>query len=74
MKNTTKGGVMATKHAGGHTRSDPGQKPELKWLAVDKLYVDSRYQRNTKSKASEKNLEYTWRERPDLCLYPRPHR
>ena len=37
-------------------QSDPGPKPELKWLKVDKLYVDSRYQRNTKSKASEKNL------------------
>jgi hypothetical protein len=30
----------------------------LKWLSVDKLYVDNRYQRNTKSKASEKNLDY----------------
>ena len=39
-------------------RSDPGAKPELKWLNVDKLYIDSRYQRNTKSKASEKNLDY----------------
>src|ERR1700722_6362796 len=35
---------------------DPGAKPELKWLNVEKLYVDSRYQRNTKSEASKKNL------------------
>ena len=41
---------------GGDMRSDPGPKPDLKWLSVEKLYVDSRYQRNTKSKASEKNL------------------
>jgi ParB-like nuclease domain len=37
---------------------DPGPKPDLKWLDVDKLYVDSRYQRNTKSRASENNLAY----------------
>jgi hypothetical protein len=40
------------------TISNPGPKPELKWLELAKLYVDSRYQRNTKSRASEKNLEY----------------
>jgi hypothetical protein len=49
---------MSTKHAGGRMISDPGQKPELKWLSMEKLYVDSRYQRNTKSRASEKNLDY----------------
>jgi hypothetical protein len=43
---------------GGQPVSNPGPKPELKWLDVEKLYVDSRYQRNTKSKASEKNLDY----------------
>jgi len=37
---------------------NPGPKPELKWLNVEKLYVDSRYQRNTKSRASETNLDY----------------
>jgi hypothetical protein len=49
---------MDTKHAGGQPVSDPGPKPELKWLNVEKLYVDSRYQRNTKSRASETNLDY----------------
>jgi ParB-like nuclease domain len=50
---------MATKHAGGgDMRSNPGAKPELKWLSVDKLYVDNRYQRNTKSKSSEKNIDH----------------
>src|ERR1700733_15886897 len=38
--------------------NNPGTKPELKWIALEKLYVDSRYQRNTKSRASEKNLEH----------------
>src|SRR5580658_2316604 len=37
--------------------SDPGRKPEPKWIALDKLYVDHNYQRNTKSKASQRNLE-----------------
>jgi ParB-like nuclease domain len=51
---------MNAKHAGegGDMRSDPGAKPELKWLNVEKLYVDSRYQRNTKSEASRKNLRF----------------
>jgi hypothetical protein len=40
------------------TLNDPGPKPELKWIPLDKLYVDHDYQRNTKSRASEKNLEY----------------
>ena len=39
------------------TLNNPGIKPELKWIALDKLYVDHNYQRNTKSKASERNLD-----------------
>jgi hypothetical protein len=39
------------------TLNNPGAKPELKWIALDKLYVDHNYQRNTKSKASERNLD-----------------
>ncbi|HEX3747618.1 MAG TPA: DUF6551 family protein [Bryobacteraceae bacterium] len=55
----TKEELMGAKHAGGGDMvSQLGPKPELKWLALEKLYVDSRYQRNTKSRASEKNLDY----------------
>jgi hypothetical protein len=28
------------------TLNDPGPKPELKWIPLDKLYVDHDYQRN----------------------------
>ena len=59
MKTSTKEVPMATKHTcQGDMRSNPGAKPELKYLPIEKLYVDSRYQRNTKSRASEKNLEH----------------
>jgi hypothetical protein len=40
------------------TSNDPGIKPELKWIAVDKLYVDPEYQREAASKASKRNIEY----------------
>jgi hypothetical protein len=35
-----------------------GKRPELKWLPITALYVDSTYQRNPDSKASKKNIAY----------------
>ena len=35
-----------------------GDKPELKWIPITKLYVDPSYQRSAKSRASASNLNY----------------
>lgn len=36
------------------TRPDPGKKPDLRWLKVDRLFVDHRYQRTLESTRSQK--------------------
>jgi ParB-like nuclease domain len=38
--------------------SDPGPKPELKWIDISKLYVDQEYQRSAKSNRSVSNIKY----------------
>jgi hypothetical protein len=38
--------------------SDPGPKPELKWIDIGKLYVDQEYQRSAKSDRSKSNIAY----------------
>jgi hypothetical protein len=38
--------------------SDPGPKPDLKWIPTKELYIDHQYQRGTQSKASQRNLKY----------------
>lgn len=42
-----------------------GQKPELKWISLNEMFIDDSYQRNTESKASQKNIaqikaEFSW--------------
>jgi hypothetical protein len=38
--------------------SDPGPRPELRWIAINSLYIDHSYQRSTESKNSQNNLKY----------------
>jgi len=38
--------------------SERGPKPEVKWIALERLYVDPEYQREAGSKASVRNIEY----------------
>ena len=38
--------------------SNPGPKPELKWIDIGKLYVDPQYQRSAKSDRSKSNIAY----------------
>jgi ParB-like nuclease domain len=45
--------------------ADPGPKPQFKWLPIEELFVDVRYQRGTGSERSRKNLKhmkqsFTW--------------
>jgi hypothetical protein len=35
----------------------PGSRPEFKWLSLDMLFVETQYQRATKSKDSQKNIK-----------------
>ncbi len=35
-----------------------GEKPELKWIKITQLYVDSEYQRSAKSQRSQTNITY----------------
>jgi hypothetical protein len=38
--------------------SNPGPKPQFKWLPIDEVFVDARYQRGTGSERSRKNLKH----------------
>jgi len=58
MKQPAREVTMERNQRGGETVSDPGPKPELKWIDIGKLYVDPQYQREAGSKASKKNIEY----------------
>jgi hypothetical protein len=38
--------------------ADPGPKPQFKWLPIDELFADVRYQRGTSSERSRRNLKH----------------
>lgn len=44
------------------TSSEPGPKPQLKWIPITDLYVDHGYQRGTQSETSQKSLRYLTKE------------
>ncbi len=42
----------------GKALSDPGKRPQFKWLPFDELFIEPQYQRSIQSTASRKNIGY----------------